>query len=290
MTLSQQIENLEKLVRQQRQQLDLLNQKLDQLLGSSPTIADNQLGNWFKGVYSNISATGQNLVAEISHKIQQNQFLLKTYVSQLVTEATERVSSTVQSAYSQMESAASATRNAVSVAHDRVLDTAAAFSNTVQAVAGEFALGAMTAATEKIASVVGEKRPDGSVVIETQTQRLEINGGNISTAHRTQTDPQALWEKYSQGVEAFVPALLTQAVARNALRDGQTKLTVSEILTADPEFKRIKSKLGVGKASQYADLALGKASRLERLATRTQQQPERHQQAQVQKEQNEPDF
>ena len=88
-------------------------------------------------------------------------------------------------------------------------------------------------------------------------------------------------------MEAFVPALLTQAVARNARRDGQTKLTVSEILTADPEFKRIESKLGVGKASQYADLALGKASRLERLAQgKQQQQPERQQQ----KEQNEPGF
>ena len=76
---------------------------------------------------------------------------------------------------------------------------------------------------------------------------------------------QTLWDKYSQGVKATVPAQLTQAVARKALRDGLPRETIGEILKADPEYKRIESSLGEAKAAQYAQLALSAAVRLERL-------------------------
>ncbi|MCU0537358.1 MAG: hypothetical protein MUD14_26015 [Hydrococcus sp. Prado102] len=91
---------------------------------------------------------------------------------------------------------------------------------------------------------------------------------------------QALWDKYSIGVEARTPAQLTQAVVKNALQDGQSREAIATMLEADPEYKRIEASLGEAKAKQYVRLALSAAVRLEKkerqqgLSQQHQQRPE----------------
>jgi hypothetical protein len=92
--------------------------------------------------------------------------------------------------------------------------------------------------------------------------RIEIDKG---TTH------QELWNRYSQGVTTSIPAQKTVAVAKNALRDGQSKETAMKILSADPSFEGISQKHGSQQAQQYAELAVSAAYRKNLVARQDKQ-------------------
>lgn len=154
-SLETEIASLRLLVSQQQQQLDQMNQKLDRLLSSPPVVilGSNQLKNWFDNLHSKIQTAGQQAVTHVSNQLEQNKTTLRSKIQQMWSGVKETVTDKIHAA-----------------------------SNAVQTKAGEIALGAMSAATTKLASAIGEKLPDGSFVIENRNlnQRLEVNGHNPS--------------------------------------------------------------------------------------------------------------
>ena len=100
----------------------------------------------------------------------------------------------------------------------------------------------------------------------------------ITVAIDKNTPERDLWNKYSKDVQGRVPAEKTLAVAKNALRDGQSKeMAVKIILSADPQSEQIKQKQGQQKAQQYAELAVRAAYRKD-LVSKQSKQSQRQQQ------------
>lgn len=96
-------------------------------------------------------------------------------------------------------------------------------------------------------------------------QRAVANKNNSS-------EHQLLWNKYSKGVEAESPIQTSLAVARNALKAGETQESVEKILTHDPQFAEINKLQGIGKAQDYAKTVTRAAVHREQKAQPGQQQ------------------
>lgn len=244
-SLQDQITALQTTVERQQQQIDALNQRLNQIVDSSVFVANEKLSNWFSNVRSKVQTAGQSAVAQVSDKLEQNKAALVSKAQEFLTSVKESVTDTLHAAL-----------------------------NNVQAQAGEMTLGAMNAATAKLASVIGEKLPDGSFVIESRdrNQRLEVSGNNVALQSRPQLDAQALWNNYSQGIPQDRPIQRTLAVAQNAMRDGMTRTAVEDMLYADPQFQKVQQDQGLNKAQEYARQMTRSASRREQQALEPQQQ------------------
>ncbi len=145
------------------------------------------------------------------------------------------------------------------------------------------ALGAMKSATVKVAELVGEKRPDGSVVVNSHAkqEQMVVQGDKISIQPTPPLNREAIWKHYSALVSGRVPADITKGVAQQALRDNRTHSEVMDILKADPEFKRLAQLKGQGKAEAYSRLAIAAAERSQR-STGPGPQAQRQQTAQRQ--------
>jgi len=253
MTPQEQIAALEaKIERMQKQidQLSTIHKKLDKFVNHSlfQNIGDERLNHWLNNVHSQIHATGQQEVTLTSNDLQQNQANLLSKVQQLWQGLKENIT-----------------------------DVLHATHYGVQGIAGQAALG-MTAASAKLASTVGQKLPDGSVVLENRNsnQRLEVNGNNVAIKERPQLDPQTLWDKYSQGLSADRPVQRTLAAAQNAIQDGMTKTAVEDMLKADPQFQKLQQQQGLKQAQQYAKQMTRSAIRREQ---QTQaKEPQQHRQ------------
>lgn len=228
LTAEQRIEMLEKAVQQQQQQIAHLSKQLEKLSRPLPQVAYSKLNTWFKSTQAQIQKTGQSLVEKLSQSLQQNKETLMNQVREFITNNQERVAQTQERVLTQME----ATRNQVEIK------------------AGEFALGAMTAATQKVAHLVSEP---------------------VAVSPKQSLDPSQAWQQYTQKVQQahlqegeknIVPAQITVSAAQYALTDGHSKRSVLQMIKSDPEYQRINSAQGPKKATQYADLALAKATRL----------------------------
>lgn len=253
--LQDQVAMLRATIEQQQKQLETLNQKLDQI-ASSPVlvvVANEKLNNWLSNIRSKVQAAGSEAVVQVSNKLEQNKASLFSKVQQLFANAKENVTDTIH-----------ATR-------DRV-----------NAKASEVVLGAMTAATAKLASTIGEKMPDGSVVVESRSrnQQLEVNGNSVAIKERPQLDAQALWDKYSHDVPQDSPPRRTQMVAQNAIRDGITKTAVEDMLKVDPQFQKVQQQQGLGKAQDYAKQMTRSAIRREQPVKQQEQQQRNRNQSQ----------
>ncbi len=254
-SLQDQVTALQATIEQQQKQLETLNQKLDQF-DKSPVlvvVANEKLNNWLSNIRSKVQAAGSEAVVQVSNKLEQNKASLFSKVQQLFSTAKENVADTIH-----------ATR-------DRV-----------NAKASEVVLGAMTAATAKLASTIGEKMPDGSVVVESRSrnQQLEVNGNSVALKERPQLDAQALWDKYSHGVPQDSPPKRTQMVAQNAIRDGITKTVVEDMLKVDPQFQKVQQQQGLGKAQDYAKQMARSAIRREQPVKQQEQQQRNRNQSQ----------
>ncbi len=243
-SLQDQVAALQATVEHQQKQLNTLNRKLDQLV--PPTSVVNQkLNNWFSNIHSKVQTAGQEAVVQASIKLEQNK-------ASLLSKA----------------------RGLFATVKENVTDSIHATRDLVQAKASEVVLGAMTAATAKLASTIGEKMSDGSVVVESRSrnQQLEVNGNSVALKERLQLDAQALWDKYSQGVPENRPNQRSQTVAQNAIRDGMTKTAVEDMLSADPQFKKVQQQQGLSEAQGYAKQMTRSAIRREEPAKQQGQQ------------------
>ncbi len=249
-SLQEQISQLQATVQQQQQQINALTQKVERFANSPVVVANEKLNNWLGNLRNKVKTSGQEVVAGLSNQLQQNRAKLASQVQQMFTNTRESV-----------------------------VDSVHATRDRFQAKASEVVLGAMTSATAKLASSIGEKLPDGSVVIENRNlnQRLEVNGSSVALKQRSQVDAQALWDKYSQDVPAERPIIRSQVVAQKALNDGMTKTAVEDMLSADPKFKQVQQEQGLGKAQEYAKQMTRSASRQEQRTSQLGQQRQRDQ-------------
>lgn len=252
-SLQDQIAVLQTTVERQQQQIDLVNQKLNQFVNSPVFIVNERLNNWFGNFRDKFQTAGQEAVAQVSNKLEQNKATLVAKAQEFLAGVKENVTDTLHAA-----------------------------RNNVQAQAGKVALGAINAATAKLVSAIGEKLPDGSFVIESRVinQRLEVSGNNVALKERPPLDAQALWNKYSQDLPQERPVQRTLAVAQNAIQDGMTKIAVEDMLKADPQFQKVRQEQGVDKAQEYVKQMTRSASRREQQAREPQQQQRSRSQSQ----------
>lgn len=89
------------------------------------------------------------------------------------------------------------------------------------------------------------------------------------------TTYEALWEKYSEGVESERPVQRTLTVAGTALKAGQPPDEVQQILQHDPQFTKVQQQHGNEKAQEYTKV-------MTRSATCREQQSQKNQQPQKQ--------
>ncbi len=74
------------------------------------------------------------------------------------------------------------------------------------------------------------------------------------------TTHQALWEKYSQGVQSERPVARSLTVAKTALNAGQSPDEVQQILHHDPQFTKIQQQKGNAKAQEYTKVVTRSAA------------------------------
>lgn len=223
--LQSQVENLQK-------QIDVLTAALQ----SKPSlaVASEKLGSWLNGVRSEVKTTGEQVQDQLSVTLEEHKVTLKSRIREFVSGTQQQVSRSVQ------------------FAQERVSDVIYSARDTVQNKISEAALGAVSAATARVATAIGEKLPDGRVVIDSEKRGkvLEIQDGKMSLKDRPQVDPQAIWDKYSQGFSSDRPIQRTVAAIQQALRDGNTRATVRAMLTADPHIQEIGKNQGPQKANE----------------------------------------
>ena len=251
-SLEEQIALLQATIERQQVQLDQMSQLLERFI-NSPTVilvGNDQLKNWFSDLNLKIQQAGFQAIANSKSQLEQNKTTLLSKVKQLWTGAKEAVTDKIH-----------ATRNAIG------------------AKASDLALGAVDATT-KLASAVGEKLSDGTVVLESRNrnQRLELSTNSVSLQVRSPIDPVAQWNKFSQGIEDVVkdrPVQYSLAVARNAVRHGMSRTSVEDMLVADPQYQKIRTELGHNAAQKYAGQTARSAERREQPSLRAQQERRR---------------
>lgn len=99
---------------------------------------------------------------------------------------------------------------------------------------------------------------------EPPVARVEISKG---TTH------EALWEKYSQGVQSERPVQRTLIVAKTALKAGQSPEEVQQILQHDPQFTKVEQQQGNAKAQEYTKVMTRSASYRQQQISSSQQLP-----------------
>lgn len=90
------------------------------------------------------------------------------------------------------------------------------------------------------------------------------------------TTHEALWEKYSEGVESERPVQRSLTVARTALKAGQPPEEVEQILQHDPQFTKVQQQQGNQKAQEYTKVMTRSAACREQ-QSQNNQQPQKQQ-------------
>ena len=254
-SLSAQIASLQATIERQQAQLNEMNQRLERFMSSNVVIVtgNEQLKSWFGDLHTKAENAGQQAIGHTSNKLEQNKASLMSKVQQLWTGTKEAVTDKIH-----------------------------ATGNAIQEKASEIALGVVNAAATKLASTVGEKLTDGTVVLESRSrdQRLDMNSNGISLQQRPQLDPAEQWDKFSQGIEGVAkdrPVQYSLAVARNAVRHGMSRTSIEDMLVADPQYQKIRTELGHNAAQKYAGQTARSAERREQPSLRAQQERRRSQ-------------
>lgn len=84
---------------------------------------------------------------------------------------------------------------------------------------------------------------------------------------KVEVDDAALknWSKYSQGIEGH-PIKVSVEASRRALRGGESKENIAQMLTADPYAQGLARERGVKNAQSYVEIVIANASYKEALA------------------------
>lgn len=112
------------------------------------------------------------------------------------------------------------------------------------------------------------------VVIKKQSQSQQSQQQSTGT-----TNLQALWNKYSEGLDPQRPVERTKAVIRAALQDKLSEDTIASVLEHDPHTQKVKREQGADKATEYI-------KRLFRSVTYEQQQSSQSQQTKPNRREN----
>jgi hypothetical protein len=87
---------------------------------------------------------------------------------------------------------------------------------------------------------------------------------------------QTTWSKYSQGLEGH-PIKISLEASRRALRAGESKQSVGQMLTADPYTRGLAKERGVRNAQSYVEIVITNADYKEALGKAQAQKKERQQ-------------
>jgi len=129
-------------------------------------------------------------------------------------------------------------------------------------------LGAVKQTIKTGAAVLGETRPDGSVVVQrkSRNQSLVVKGNDISIKESSAIDPKAVWNQYSEKVQVKGPFQTAAAVARTAWKEGVPEPDIRKILSANPAIKQFGKK-----GQELVELPLQKVKREVALSQQPQQ-------------------
>jgi hypothetical protein len=180
---------------------------------------------------------------------------------------------------SPMQKTGQSVLNWLDMTRDKIVTSGRVFVEHVTQNGREIAATALTNGMRAALSTVGEKLPDGSIVLESKqlNQRLFVSADNqFQVKERTKLTPQDLWDKYSAQLEmnatqnSLIPSKrqpnsateFAQAVATRAFKDGHTKGEVlSMIRSADPQYKAMVAGTKQGRPEPYARLIVDSAAR-----------------------------
>ncbi len=138
---------------------------------------------------------------------------------------------------------------------------------------------------DKTQALISQARDIQALFSETLAvgQRLYENYLNQPPQVKVEIDKgttyEALWEKYSEGVQSERPVQRTLTVAQTAIKAGQSPQEVEQILQHDPQVTKIHQQQGSNKAQEYTQVMTRSAAYREQQA----QQPSHQQSQQKQK-------
>ncbi|MDZ4877779.1 MAG: hypothetical protein CLLPBCKN_007214 [Chroococcidiopsis cubana SAG 39.79] len=269
--LKDQIERLQALVEQQQKQIESLTSRLDKFTNSpifSALVNASSVSDWANQIHAKIKESGQAAVKQASQELNRNKKTLGNKIQEFFRNFRDR------------------TTRQVGVVRERVSTRIEVTQSNVKQQVGDTALKVMGAAVRTVVNNVGEKSTDGSMTFQSPTNNrsYQVTGDRVTVSERAAIEPQSMWDKYSQGVEAKVPSELTLATAQNAIRAGEPRQNVLQMLSVDPEQERIQNERGVTAAKQYGELAFARASRSLQAAERQQSQQQPTRQVQTEKE------
>lgn len=268
-SLKDQIERLQALVEQQQKQIESLTSRLDKFASSpifSALATVDSVSDWANQISAKIKESGQTAVKQASQELDRNKKTLGNKVREVLTNFRDK------------------TTRQVDAVRDRVSTRIEATQSNVKQQVGDTALKVTGAAVKTVVNAFGEKSTDGSTLFQSSANDLSyrVTGDRVTVSERAAIDPQSMWSKYSQGVEAQVPSNFTLATVQNAVRAGEVRQNVLQMLSADPEVKRIQNARGAAAAKQYSELAFATVSKSLKVTER--QQPQKQAERQVQTE------
>jgi|GEM_PF-5475614 len=258
-SLKEQINELQELVKKQQDQIKSLTEWKEKFNSAPALIAINagdRVSEWLDNFHAKLKQSAQEAVQEavkqVSDKLEHNKRNLvdkaRTFFQDLAARATTKVETV----------------------RDNVATRIEVTQENIKQKVGEAAVGLVGNALKTVVNRVGERLPDGSVAFQSATsnQSFQVTDGSVNVATRS-ADPQAMWDKYSQGIEAKAPNERTLGAVLNARSAGESRLNILQMIhTSDPESSYIKQQynpeIGSKKAFQYAEAAYAKAIRQER--------------------------
>lgn len=270
-SLKDQIERLQALVEQQQKQIESLTSRLDKFASSpifSALATVDSVSDWANQISAKIKESGQTAVKQASQELDRNKKTLGNKIREVLTNFRDK------------------TTRQVDVVRDRVSTRIEATQSNVKQQVGDTALKVTGAAVRTVVNAFGEKSADGSKLFQSSANDLfyRVTGDRVTVSERAAIDPQSMWSKYSQGVEAQVPGDFTLATVQNAVRAGEVRQNVLQMLSADPEVKRIQNARGAAAAKQYSELAFATVSKSLKVTERQQPQKQAERQAQTENE------
>ncbi len=163
---------------------------------------------------------------------------------------------------------------------NKIVDATRELIERVKENSRELTAEAVTGGISAAVKAVGERLPDGTRVLESDKlspdHRFTVTPDNkLLVNPKPQASPEQRWQQYSQGVDTGHRFVDAEMAARKAMRDGQTKSDVKEMLRASPSYQEF-AKQDPKKAENFADTIIQSAAykekKLEQLQQKQQQQ------------------
>lgn len=161
-----------------------------------------------------------------------------------------------------------------------ISDTLQATKNALRQKAGEVSLALVDATAKKSIQLFGEEAKDGLRVIDANDgKRIGTNQqGDIWLSKSPDLQAAGQYQRLSKEVDKDLPpSLQLKQVAQVALKEQFTTQQVQSFLSQSPKFQEISSKQGVGKANQFASVAIAAAQRQNTIDARPKQKEQQKQ-------------